>query len=586
MRSAGLSFIVCACVCACGTEPSRADGNAPAPDDTIDGSSPSQDAVEDTAGQGGADTADVEISPDLSDGDGDGDVDDSDGDVTDDSEDDVTEESDDGINDEPDVETPGDGATDESDDTNGDGATDALPPVDADADDIGPDTSDVVSELPCPSQEGFLDNDGDGFGGVGARGCPDDDGFVTQGGDCNDDDDNVYPGAPELCDGRDNDCDGQLDEADAGVPTWVDVDGDSWGDTESGYIQCAATAGRVLRAGDCDDAEPLANPGLSEVNCDGIDNDCDGQADTDGCAFELWVETPLRPWFMLIDPTSTWLYWSDNISSVYRAPLDSPADFELITNRASTPRNLWIDPTSTTLLIADAQGVLRGSPDGGTFTRVFSHSVYGSTGLAALFGLSGTCTGDYSRALLWRDHLVIGLGSGNCGPLIVVEPDGDVRAVSDANIVGEWVTVQNDTLYYGRPVCRMTAPDATPECYGSELAMAGFQVDDSWLYAARRNGIFRWPLTDPAGTPTALQTWTECGFGFYQTNLALQRDRLFALDPCSSSVFAVNTDGTDGGPIAGTPSCMIAMVSTPGNLYVSECNRSRISRLRVPRLWE
>jgi hypothetical protein len=31
---------------------------------------------------------------------------------------------------------------------------------------------------------------------------------------------------------------------------------------------------------------------------------------------------------------------------------------------------------------------------------------------------------------------------------------------------------------------------------------------------------------------------------------------------------------------------MIAMVSTPGNLYVSECNRSRISRLRVPRLWE
>jgi hypothetical protein len=181
-------------VCACGTEPSRADGNALASDDTIDGSSPSQDAVEDTAGQGGADTADVEISPDLSDGDGDGDVDDSDGDVTDDSEDDVTEESDDGINDEPDVETPGDGATDESDDTNGDGATDALPPVDADADDIGPDTSDVVSDLPCPSQEGFLDNDGDGFGGVGARGCPDDDGFVTQGGDCNDDDDNVYPG--------------------------------------------------------------------------------------------------------------------------------------------------------------------------------------------------------------------------------------------------------------------------------------------------------------------------------------------------------------------------------------------------------
>ena len=63
----------------------------------------------------------------------------------------------------------------------------------------------------------YADNDGDGFGAGSATNACDAPGtnYVTNNLDCDDLDPNVYPGAPEICDGKDNDCSGALDDADS-----------------------------------------------------------------------------------------------------------------------------------------------------------------------------------------------------------------------------------------------------------------------------------------------------------------------------------------------------------------------------------
>jgi len=87
----------------------------------------------------------------------------------------------------------------------------------------------------------------------------DEDGYLDPacgGDDCDDEDPSVYPGAPEVCDGKDTDCDGVLPGNE------VDADGDGW-----------------PLCNDCDDNDLTRNPGRVEVCGDGIDNNCSGTAD-------------------------------------------------------------------------------------------------------------------------------------------------------------------------------------------------------------------------------------------------------------------------------------------------------------------
>ena len=80
------------------------------------------------------------------------------------------------------------------------------------------------------------------------------------GGDCDDVDPLTFPGATEVCNGVDDDCDTVADDGVA-PPTWYfDGDGDGYGTPNTTDVGCTATEGYVASGADCNDADPAINP--------------------------------------------------------------------------------------------------------------------------------------------------------------------------------------------------------------------------------------------------------------------------------------------------------------------------------------
>ncbi len=188
----------------------------------------------------------------------------------------------------------------------------------------------------------FADGDADGYGDASTTtsACVVSAGWVENATDCDDALGEVYPGAPERCNGLDDDCDGTADDDVPGAPTWyadddedgvgddsspttaceqpeghvaeggdcddhdddvgvagtwyTDADGDEYGADATALTSCEPIAGAVTTGGDCDDTSTAYHPGADESDCaDPADYNCDGSTgyvDTDGDGYPACEE--------------------------------------------------------------------------------------------------------------------------------------------------------------------------------------------------------------------------------------------------------------------------------------------------------
>lgn len=143
------------------------------------------------------------------------------------------------------------------------GCSDSEECDDCDDDDVADDDDVGDDDIGDDDSSGSEDLDGDGW--------------TVSDGDCDDSDPDIHPDATEVCDGADNDCDGEVDQ---GVleTVYEDADGDGHGNADVEEQGCSAFDGWSLESDDCNDQNPNIFPGNAEV-CDGLDNNCDDEID-------------------------------------------------------------------------------------------------------------------------------------------------------------------------------------------------------------------------------------------------------------------------------------------------------------------
>ncbi len=126
----------------------------------------------------------------------------------------------------------------------------------------------------------FADIDSDGYGNAvdSIWLCQWEEGYAVVAGDCNLTDAAIFPGAAEICNTTDDDCDGWINEGIVFFLIYWDPDADGYGQGEADTTCSTVNGGYATMSGDCDESDPQLNPGIVEI-FNNIDDDCDGVID-------------------------------------------------------------------------------------------------------------------------------------------------------------------------------------------------------------------------------------------------------------------------------------------------------------------
>ena len=341
-------------------------------------------------------------------------------------------------------------------DADGDGVPASVDCDDADAE-VFPGAPEVCNNIDddCDDavDEGVLetfynDNDGDGWGNplLSVEACTAPEGSVSDGTDCDDTDPEIFPGAVDVCNNIDDDCDDEIDE-DGSETIYADLDGDGWGDDEAPGTGCPDD-GWASEGGDCDDTDGLISPGQPTDYCDGKDTDCDGTIDEDSKAgWSLLTIDTSRGSVFEIDPSTA---ATSVVSSV---------------DTAENINTMDVSENGVSIVHVNTMGILATfDPCTGTWTELGAHGL--TEGMGGIgFGPAGRLFGIGQADVLYEFDLATGEGSvvgplginvgtsglaWDCTTQTMYGADGNGDRVFEVDLTtGAATNVQNTTVPFG-----------------------------------------------------------------------------------------------------------------------------------------
>jgi hypothetical protein len=437
------------------------------------------------------------------------------------------------------------------------------------------DNGKVVCNVPSATMA-YPDADGDGHGDQNAtatafcNGVPS--GFVTS---LNDDCDdrvgigaNVFPGAMELCDGKNNDCDNATDEdfpllnqacTDPGtlcggtqqcnaqgtatacvipqpVPTWyLDSDGDGYGRNAGSQQTCVQPAGAYVSQGDdCDDGNRFTYRNAPEL-CDGLDNDCDTLVEptavcpaggpkwgerTEGSDTQLW--TSVSTW----SPGGVWVVGNNNRRAVMKP---NETAFNVTTggcgNGTTAWNAVWADPNNSgrAYFLSSGGRFARQDASSTDCTQVTDSGLtnYGITGfqnssILELYGVSSSSALSEGAAFRWDGvSATVTFNPGGNDISYVYDVHGIARDTLFA--VGGYDSGNEPRIY------RFRNSDGTWQTTSVQTSTSGlFRLNGVWVvndkvaFAVGQSGsALRWNGTDwnKLTFPTTDNLTSVVGFG-------------------------------------------------------------------------